>query len=130
MANMKANMKRYKIGYGALRPLLSLLGLGPLFSYVESDGVDLHVVMGWGFRARFPISSIRSVVAYEGTTMNVGVHGLAGRYLVNGKGSGIVTLEIEPTARALLLGIPVKLRTLSVSLDSPEQFIADFSVHG
>jgi hypothetical protein len=45
---------------------------------------------------------------------------------VNGKANGIVTLEIEPTARAFVIGIPVKLRKLSVSLDEPEQFIADF----
>jgi len=121
--------KRYDISYGALRPLLSMLGLGPRFSHVEIDGLDLGVAMGWGFRARFPISSIRSVVPYEGTTRNIGVHGFAGLYLVNGKGSGLVTLTIEPTAKARLMGFPVKLRTLSVSLEAPEQFIAEISAH-
>jgi hypothetical protein len=124
-----ANDKRYDISFGALRPLLSLLGLGPHFSHVESDGAELHVTMGWGFNARIPISSIRSVTPYEGTSMSIGVHGFAGRYLVNGKGSGIVTIEIDPTVKARLMGIPVKLRFLSVSLDTPEQFVADFSGH-
>jgi hypothetical protein len=66
------------------------------------------------------------VTPYTGVAMGIGVHGFGGNYLVNGKASGIVTLEIEPSARALLIGIPVKLRKLSVSLDEPEQFIADF----
>ena len=118
--------KRYTISYGALGPLLTLLGLGRRFSSIERSGDQLHVKMGWGFRAKFPVASLRSVTPYTGVAMGIGVHGFGGNYLVNGKASGIVTLEIQPTAKALLLGIPVKLRKLSVSLDEPEQFIADF----
>jgi hypothetical protein len=118
--------KRYTISYGALGPLLTLLGLGRRFSSIEKSGAQLHVRMGWGFRAKFPVASIRSVAPFTGVAMGIGVHGFGGNYLVNGKASGIVTLEIQPTARAFLLGIPVKLRKLSVSLDEPEQFIADF----
>jgi hypothetical protein len=120
--------KRYTISYGALGPLLTLLGLGRHFSSIERSGDQLHVKMGWGFRAKFPVSSIRSVTPYTGVAMGIGVHGFGGNYLVNGKASGIVTLEIEPTAKALVVGIPAKLRKLSVSLDDPEQFIADFRV--
>lgn len=124
-----ADKKRYDISFGALRPLLSLLGLGPGFSYVESDGAELHVKMGSGFTARIPISSIHAVVPYEGKSMSIGVHGFAGRYLVNGKASEIVTIEIDPRAKARLMGVPVKLRYLSVSLDTPGKFVADFSGH-
>jgi hypothetical protein len=120
-----ATAKRYTISYGALGPLLTLLGLGRRFSTISNSGDQLHVKMGWGFRARFPVSSIRSVTPYDGVAMGIGVHGFGGNYLVNGKASGIVTIEIEPSAKALVIGIPVKLRKLSVSLDQPEQFIAD-----
>jgi hypothetical protein len=120
--------KRYAISYGALGPLLTLLGLGRHFSSIERSGDQLHVKMGWGFRAKFPVSSVRSVTPYTGVAMGIGVHGFGGNYLVNGKATGIVTLEIEPTAKALVVGIPAKLRKLSVSLDEPEQFIADFRV--
>jgi hypothetical protein len=121
-----ASEKRYTISYGALGPLLTLLGLGRRFSSIEKNGDQVHVRMGWGFRAKFPVASIRSVAPFTGVAMGIGVHGFAGNYLVNGKASGIVTLEIQPTAKAFLMGIPVKLRKLSVSLDEPEQFIADF----
>jgi hypothetical protein len=121
-----ASRNRYSISYGALGPLLTLLGLGRRFSFIERNGNQLHVKMGWGFRARFPVTSIRSVSAYTGVAMGIGVHGFGGNYLVNGKASGIVTLEIEPRGRAFVIGIPAKLRKLSVSLDEPEQFIAEF----
>jgi len=58
--------------------------------------------------------------------MGIGVRGFGGTYLVNGKASGIVTLELEPIGRAFVIGIPAKLRKLSVSLDEPEQFIEGF----
>jgi len=53
--------------------------------------------------------------------MGIGVHGFGGNYLVNGKANGIVTLEIEPTARAFVIGIPVSCassRSHSMSLSS------------
>jgi hypothetical protein len=121
--------KRYRISYGAFGPLLTVLGLGRRFSFVEHIADQLHVQMGWAFRARFPIASVRSVSAYSGVVTGIGVHGFGGNYLVNGKANGIVTLEIEPIARALLLGIPTKLRRLSVSLEDPDQFMADFAPH-
>jgi len=58
--------------------------------------------------------------------MGIGVRGFGGTYLVNGKASGIVTLELDPMVRAFVIGIPAKLRKLSVSLDEPEQFIEGF----
>jgi len=58
--------------------------------------------------------------------MGIGGHGFGGNYLVNGKANGIVIFEIEPSAKAFVIVIPVKLRKLSVSLDEPEQFVAHF----
>jgi hypothetical protein len=121
-----ATGKKYTISYGRLGPALTVLGLGRRFSSVENSGDQLHVKMGWGFRAKFPVASVRSVTPYAGVAMGIGVHGFGGNYLVNGKADGIVTVAIEPTAKAFVIGIPVKLRKLSVSLDEPEQFIADF----
>ncbi|HEY5273396.1 MAG TPA: hypothetical protein VIJ34_09195 [Acidimicrobiales bacterium] len=49
-----ASRNRYSISYGALGSLLTLLGLGRGFSFIERNGERLHLKMGWGFRARFP----------------------------------------------------------------------------
>jgi hypothetical protein len=38
--------------------------------------------------------------------------------------SGIVTLEIQPPARAWVIGFPVRLRKLHISLEDPDGFLA------
>ncbi|MFM8943879.1 MAG: hypothetical protein ACKOI0_01230, partial [Actinomycetota bacterium] len=53
-----------------------------------------------------------------------GVHGWFGRWLVNGAGDGLVRLDLRPTARATAGPFPVGLRTLWVSLEDPDGFLA------
>jgi hypothetical protein len=96
-------------------------------SFVELEGEGVHVKMGWGFDAKFERSSIRGVQPFEGIPGGIGVHGFRGRYLVNGAASGIVTMALEPVAKGHMIGIPVKISQLSVSLDEPQQFIAEVS---
>lgn len=79
--------------------------------------------MGWGFSTIVPRTSIAAVTRYEGTVFTWGVHGWRGRWLVNGSSKGVVVVDIAPRARAYVLGIPVRLRQLAVSLDEPETFI-------
>jgi hypothetical protein len=43
---------------------------------------------------------------------------------VNGSGSGIVVLELDPKQRAYVLGVPVGLRQLMVSAEDPSGLIA------
>jgi hypothetical protein len=38
---------------------------------------------------------------------------------VNGSGQGIVTLELNPRQRAYVMGFPVRLRRLMVSVGEP-----------
>jgi hypothetical protein len=52
------------------------------------------------------------------------VHGFAGRWLVNGSGDGIVSLELRPAQRAWVMGFPVRLRTLLVSVQDPAGLVA------
>ena len=53
-----------------------------------------------------------------------GAHGWRGRWLVNGSSKGIVELTIDPRVRAYVMGVPVKLRTLWVSVTDPDALIA------
>ncbi|WP_248345740.1 hypothetical protein [Anaeromyxobacter paludicola] len=75
---------------------------------------------GWAFRAEFPRSAVAAVEAYDRRPVSRGVHGLAGRWIVNGSGRGIVTIALEPKQRAYGMGCPVRLRDLLVSVDDPE----------
>jgi hypothetical protein len=116
--------RTFPLFYGKLRPLLVGLGMGPGFSGVELDGDTMHVRMGWAFRARVPRSSITGAEAVTGTVGGVGVHGWRGRWLVNGSMERIVGVDIEPSARAVAVGIPVHVHYLALSLEDPEGFLA------
>jgi hypothetical protein len=52
-----------------------------------------------------------------------GAHGWRGRWLVNGSSKGIVELTIDPPTRAYVMGVPVTLKTLWVSVTEPEALI-------
>ena len=110
--------------YGVFRPLLTVLGAGPRASSVRIDGDRLRVRMGWSFRADIPLASITSVERFKGLPGGIGVHGWRGTWLVNGSARGIVTVQIDPPERARVLGLPVRLRTLLVSVEEPEALIA------
>ncbi len=114
----------FSISYSnSLKWLFWLLGLGPRWSRAVVEPAVVRVRMGWGFSTVVPRTSIAAVTRYEGTVFTWGVHGWRGRWLVNGSSKGVVVVDIAPRARAYVLGIPVRLRQLAVSLDEPETFI-------
>jgi hypothetical protein len=106
------------------RGLSTALWLRPADSYVDVDGTEVEVRMGWAFRARFARGAVATVRRMERAPLSRGVHGLAGRWLVNGSGQGVLALQLDPTQRARVLGVPVKLRELMVSVDDPEGLTA------
>lgn len=80
--------------------------------------------MGWWFSADIPRSAITSATSDHAFVGGIGVHGAGGRWLVNGAAKGIVRIEIDPRARAKVLGVPVRLRQLRVSMEEPDALIA------
>jgi hypothetical protein len=122
-----ASVRKFDIRYGIFRPLLSLMGAGPRVSGVELDEDLLRVRMGWSFRADIPRTSIVRAQPFTGLVGGIGVHGWRGRWLVNGAATGVVTLELDPPARGHVLGLPVRLRRLQVSLTSPDDLLAALS---
>jgi hypothetical protein len=77
--------------------------------------------MGWAFNARFPRQAIAATARLDKAPLSRGVHGLAGRWLVNGSGDRILVLDLQPSQQARVLGFPVRLRRLMVSVDDPEE---------
>lgn len=88
------------------------------------DDEHLTVRYGLGFRARLPRSSLGPATRYAGKVWSSGVHGWRGRWLVNGSSRGIVVVPVEPAQRAHVLGWPISLRELLISLDDPDGFVA------
>jgi hypothetical protein len=111
---------RFPIAFDAwYRALSSALFLPPSGAYVEVAGERVTVAMGWAFSAAFPRSAIVKVTPLARAPLSRGVHGFAGRWLVNGSGNGVLCLDLEPTQRARVLGVRVRLSQLLVSVTEP-----------
>ena len=80
--------------------------------------------MGWAFRASIPAHEITAAEPRSGLVGGIGVHGWRGRWLVNGATTGLVALTVDPPVRALVMGIPVRLRELTLSLEEPDGLVA------
>jgi hypothetical protein len=108
---------------GALLALLlmSLLLLRP--ARVDLIGDRVQVRLGWAFLADFPRSAVRSAVVDERRVISLGAHGWRGRWLVNTSTSGLVTMHLDPVQRARVVGIPVSLRWLTVSVEDPDALV-------
>jgi hypothetical protein len=98
--------------------------LPPAQAYVTLEGSTVEVRMGWAFGATFERSAIQALRGVGGTVLNRGVHGIAGRWLVNGSARGLVTMQLEPAQRARVIAFPLKVHELTVSLDDPVAFAA------
>ncbi len=121
---------RFAIRFDSWYGLMStVLGLPPSGAYVQTDGDAIDVRMGWAFRARFPRAAIASAEATAIRPMSRGVHGFAGRWLVNGSSAGILCVRLRPTQKATLMGVRVSLDELLVSVDDPAAVAAAITPH-
>lgn len=123
MVSRPANATRFAFRYDAWCGwLLGLLGSGRRVSWVDVTDDDVVVRLGISFRGSVPRSSIRSLRRWSGVVFGWGAHGWRGRWLVNGSSKGIVVLEIDPPAQGRVIGFPVRLTELAVSLEDPDGF--------
>jgi hypothetical protein len=122
---MAANPKTFAFRYDRWCGwLLGLFGSGRRFSRVTVTEDALEVRLGIAFSGVVRRSAIRSATRYRGPVLGWGAHGWRGRWLVNGSSKGIVVLHIDPPGRGRVLGFPVKLRELMISMEDPEGLAA------
>ena len=117
---------RFPIRFDRWYEVLSAsLLLKPSESWLDVGTEEVAVRMAWGFRARFPRASVVGTRCLtDARPLSRGVHGWRGRWLVNGSGDGLVSIRIEPRARGYVMGFPVRLSELMVSVDEPERLVA------
>jgi hypothetical protein len=119
------DVRRFPIRFDGWYATMSrLLGLPPSTAWVALDGDAIEVRMGWAFRSRFPRSAVAATSVDDRRPLSRGVHGFAGRWLVNGSGRGIVCIRCDPIQRARVVGVPVRLRELRVSVTDPSVLAA------
>ena len=117
IAVVSSNVARFPISFDRWYGVFSsFLGLPPSTAYLELDGAQVEVRMGWAFRSRFPRSAVSSTSTLDIRPLSRGVHGFGGRWLVNGSGRGILSIRVNPGQRAYVMGVPVRLRELLVSV--------------
>ena len=110
-------MIRIPIRYGPpWQWILPLLGLPRGFAYIQVKGDEVKVRMGWAFLVKFSRLDVIEVVDRQ-AVVSIGAHGWEGRWLVNGAHSPIATIRLSRPARGLVLGFPVTVRELLVSVD-------------
>jgi len=112
---------RFDPGY---RLLSAALFLAPSDSCLEVTDTEVRVRMAWGFRSRFSRKAVVSVKDHPGVPLSRGIHGFAGRWLVNGSGHGIVEIALAPRQRGYVMGFPVRLQALLVSVENPVGLMA------
>ena len=110
------------------RLLMTPLAMGARRSRLRIEGDTVRVRMGWGFRATFPRIAVVAAERAPKVRLTRGAHGWRGRWLVNGAGDGLVDITLDPAQRARVVGFPVGLSHLVVSVDDPDGLMEALAV--
>ena len=122
MAENRRGALRFAISFDDKYAVLSrAVFLPPAGAYVELAGEEVLVRMSWAFQCRFARDRVASVSEVHRRPLARGVHGWGGKWLVNGSGDGILCITFRPPARAWVVGWPVRLRELLVSVEEPQE---------
>lgn len=116
-----------------ITPLLAMTASLP--GSVEVADGEVRVRLGAAFRVTFPRASVGRAevkpapkrLSWRGWGLGIGAHGYAGRWLVNTSMRGLVEIDLTVPARARLLGVPVKVRSLCVSMAVPDELVEELS---
>ena len=111
-------MIRIPIRYGnPWRWILPFLLLPARSAYLRIDGDVVKVRMSWAFRTKFSRSDVIEVAKHR-PVLSIGAHGWNGRWLVNGAHRPIAIIRLAEPAPGRVMGFPVKVRELWVSVDN------------
>lgn len=105
------------------RVLLTSIGAPPALDRLDIDEESVRVRLSYAFRTTIPRRLVESVRRDDRRSVSLGAHGWRGRWLVNGAWSPIVVIRLRTPVRAWVVGFPVRLRELLVSVDDPDAVI-------
>lgn len=116
-----ADVQRFPIAFDTVYGAFSrAMLLPPSSAWVEVGPDTVTAKMGWAFSSTFSRQSVvRTSVLEQRVHLTRGVHGWLGRWLVNGAGEKVVSIALAEGERARVMGFPVKLRELMVSVADP-----------
>jgi hypothetical protein len=103
---------------------MGVVGMTPSRCYVDVDEQHVRVRMGMWFELDTERHVVRSAEPDHDRVLGWGVHGWRDRWLVNGSSSGLVRITLEPSARAWMGPVPLRVRVLRVSVEDPGGLVA------
>ena len=103
--------------------LFAVLRLGRDDARIEVEDLEITVKMGWAFDTVIPRATVASVRAVDRRVIARGVHGWGGDWLVNGAGSGLVRIDMEPRVHGRVSLVPVRIRSVTVSVEDPPALV-------
>ena len=117
------------------RTPMTVLGAGPNVSHVQVSASTVDIRMGWAFQATIPreaIASARSLNRDElrgpfRLSVLRGVNYWRGTALVNGAGTGLVEIMLDPPELVRLGLFAVRMRRLIVSTEDQSGLVAALS---
>jgi hypothetical protein len=89
---------------------------------LRPDRIDVR--FGWGFIGSFPRVEVRTAAHRTERVFECGVHGFAQRWVVNGSHRGLVRIVFAAPQPARVGVVPVRVRSLTLSLEEPDSFLA------
>jgi hypothetical protein len=114
----------FPISYSKPMRLLSVfLGMGPRHSAVDVGDETVDIRMGWAFYLSARRGAVTGARHAEPLRYTRGVHGHSGRYRVNGRGDGLVTISFGSPQRGLMIGFSVNVSEVTVSVDDPDGLV-------
>ena len=117
-------MTRFPIRFTGANQMMGVVGMTPSRCYVDVDDTHVRIRMGMWFELDTERSVVRSAEPDHERVLGWGVHGWRDRWLVNGSSSGIVRLTLDPSARAWMGPVPLRVRVLRVSVEDPDGLVA------
>jgi hypothetical protein len=124
MVSASTVVRRFPISFTGPNRAMALIGITPRTSWVDVGTDTLTVQLSWAFRLRATRRAVRSVAPDHGRVGGWGAHGWRGRWLVNGSSQGLVRIEFDAPFRAFVMGFPVRVHTLRVSVVDPDGLCA------
>ncbi len=115
---------RFDFAYNRWAPFFAAIGLGPARTWVDVDEQSITVRLGWAFHSTFPRASVTAVEPDVARVGGWGAHGWHNVWLVNTSSRGMVSITLDPPARASTLAVPLHVKHLRLSLAQPAEFIA------
>jgi hypothetical protein len=117
------------------RTPMTVLGAGPNVSHVKVSSSTVDVRLGWAFHATIPREAVVSARSLNRDELRGpfrlsvlrGVNYWRGTALVNGAGTGLVEIMLDPPELVRLGPFAVRMRRLIVSTEDPSGIVAALS---